>query len=302
MDILVGYTGFVGSNIAANRQFDMLFNSKNIEDSFGANPDFCIYSGIPAEKFLANQNEERDFEIIKTAITNIKKINPKRLLLISTVDVYKNPVDVTEDNPADGTDPYGKNRLYLENWCAQNIENLHIIRLPGLFGENIKKNFIYDMINFIPSALKAEKFLQLASLETIISESYYDNKNGFYKLSDNANRDELKKAFVRVSFSALNFTDSRACFQLYNLQNLACDIKTVVENDIKLINLATEPLCAADIYKAVFGSEFKNEFATALPRYDFKTKHCEIFGGKDGYICGKDTVLNEIVSFVRGRI
>ena len=30
MDILVGYTGFVGSNLYKNHKFDRVFNSKNI--------------------------------------------------------------------------------------------------------------------------------------------------------------------------------------------------------------------------------------------------------------------------------
>ncbi|MEG2500937.1 MAG: NAD(P)-dependent oxidoreductase, partial [Oscillospiraceae bacterium] len=32
---LVGYTGFVGSNIAAAHPFDGLYNSKNIKEAFG---------------------------------------------------------------------------------------------------------------------------------------------------------------------------------------------------------------------------------------------------------------------------
>ena len=86
---LVGYTGFVGSNIIKNFKFDNLYNSKNIDEAFGTNPDLLVYSGVRAEKFLANNEPKKDLEIIKNAFNNIKKINPKHVVLISTIDVYK---------------------------------------------------------------------------------------------------------------------------------------------------------------------------------------------------------------------
>ena len=48
---LVGYTGFVGSNIDLKGNIDKKYNSKNIKDAFGTNPDILIYSGVRAEKF-----------------------------------------------------------------------------------------------------------------------------------------------------------------------------------------------------------------------------------------------------------
>ena len=58
---LVGYTGFVGSNLASSTDFDGLYNSKNIEDAFKTKPDLLVYSGVRAEKFLANK-EPDNFE------------------------------------------------------------------------------------------------------------------------------------------------------------------------------------------------------------------------------------------------
>ena len=57
---LVGYTGFVGSNIYAAGGYDGAYNSKNIEEAFGTKPDLLIYSGLRAEKYLANNDPERD--------------------------------------------------------------------------------------------------------------------------------------------------------------------------------------------------------------------------------------------------
>ena len=66
MIALVGYTGFVGSNIyaAAGDQIQAVYNSKNIERAFGTNPEILIYAGVRAEKYLANHAPEKDMRFI----------------------------------------------------------------------------------------------------------------------------------------------------------------------------------------------------------------------------------------------
>lgn len=299
---LVGYTGFVGSNIASKFKFDKLYNSKNIQEAFGKKTDLLVYSGVRAEKFLANSEPEKDFEIIKNAFENIKKINPKYVVLISTIDVYKNPVDVDEDTAidTDNLQPYGFNRYQLEKMVANEFEQHTIVRLPGLFGENIKKNFIYDLINVIPSMLHEEKFKQLCCKDNLIKDYYIRQENGFYKCKQLAevDREQLKEYFNKIGFSALNFTDSRGRFQFYNLDYLAEHIKIAVENNVKLLNIAVEPLSVKEIHKTIKGSDFVNEVAKVIPKYDYKTKYAEIFGGKDGYIFDKRVILDDIKKFV----
>ena len=57
---LVGYTGFVGSNICAGEKFEGLYNSKNIGEAYGTNPDLLVYAGLRAEKYLANHEPDKD--------------------------------------------------------------------------------------------------------------------------------------------------------------------------------------------------------------------------------------------------
>lgn len=300
-DALVGYTGFVGSNIAAKHTFAGLYNSKNIEEAYGSNPDLLVYAGIPAQKFIANSKPNEDMVTIEKAIENIKKINPKKLVLISTIDVYENPIDVDEEeNITPSSEGYGRNRLYLENWVKDNIEDYHIVRLPALFGQNIKKNFIYDVIHVIPSMLKEEKFKELSDKNPILKEFYEKQDNGFYKCRDLEKNEkiDLKRVFRELGFTALNFTDSRSSFQFYNLANLWKDIETIIEKNIKVINLATEPVAANEIYRYIYGREFKNELNGKVSTYDFKSKYASIFGGNDGYIQNREQLLKEIKSFV----
>lgn len=309
--MLVGYTGFVGSNIAANYDFTWKINSKNKEEAFAKKPDLLIYAGLRAEKFLANKDPEADMAAVMEAMEQIKKINPGKLVLISTVDVYQNPVNVDEDTEIDtkGLLPYGANRYKLEQMVREAWEDALIIRLPGLFGKNLKKNFIYDFIHIIPALLREEKYLELSAKSSLIEEAYRKLNNGFYQcmVTEKQNRtakeeyavEELKQEFMSLGFSALNFTDSRGVFQFYNLANLWDDIQTAVKNDIRLLNIATEPISVAEIYKKLTDRTFENEITQTPPFYDYRSKHAELFGGKDGYFADKKTILNEIVDFVK---
>lgn len=302
MVALVGYTGFVGSNIYAGGQIDKAFNSKNIEEAFGLEPDLLIYSGLRAEKYLANNAPEKDMELIEQAKENIRRIAPKRLVLISTVDVWKTPVDVNEDDAIDceGLHAYGLNRYRLECWVRENYPDALIIRLPGLFGINIKKNFIYDYIHVIPFMLKETKFQELAAREPLLNQCYELQDNGFYKCKELSCKmqDVLKERFRQLSFTALNFTDSRNVYQFYPLERLWDDIRLALENDIRLWHPATEPVSAAQVYEFLTGEDFVNELGGTPVVYDYRTKYDKLFGGSNGYICDKEQILQKIAAFI----
>ncbi len=300
---LVGYTGFVGSNIVGEYNFNNLYNSKNISDSYGTRPDILIYAGVRAEKFIANNEPEQDYKIVEEAFSNIKQINAKKVVLISTIDVYKKPILVNEDTVIDTENlhPYGLNRYYLEQWVSKEFDST-IIRLPGLFGRNIKKNFIFDLIHIIPTMLKKEKFLELSQVNIDLHKYYYLVDNGFYRCKD-LNTDErsiLKTIFEEICFSAINFTDSRGDFQFYNLAYLWRHIKIALNNNINILNLATEPVNIGEMYNIIYHKEFKNEITNVIPKYNYLTKYDELYEGKDGYIFSKEKVLADILKFVKG--
>ena len=301
MKSLVGYTGFVGSNVYKAGNFDAAYNSKNIAEAYGTNPDFLVFAGLRAEKYLANKAPEKDMQLIYQAEENIARINPKRLVLISTIDVFKNPRGVDENTviETENLHAYGYNRYQLELWVRENFPDALIIRLPGLFGKNIKKNFIYDYINVIPFMLKAEKFYELAEKDPDLENYYCLQDNGFFKVNvSNADREMLKDKFRMLGFSALNFTDSRSIYQFYNLERLWNDIQLVLSNGIKLWHPATEPVSAGELYEYLTGKEFNNELGGIPANYDYRTIHDDLFGGKNGYICSKELVMEDIRRFV----
>lgn len=303
MNALVGYTGFVGSNLYEAGEFDAVYNSKNIQEAFGTNPDLLVYAGLRAEKYLANNEPKKDLEQIRIAENNILRINPKKLVLISTIDVFKKPSGVDENSviETDGLHAYGYNRYLLECWVRENYPDALIIRLPGLFGKNIKKNFIYDFINVIPFMLKEDKYLELSQKNPEIMNYYIKQDNGFYKVSvKDEEREGLKNMFKESGFSALNFTDSRSRYQFYYLRNLWADINTALKAGIKLWHPATEPVSAEELYKYLTGEEFVNELDGIPADYDYRTIHDAAFGGSSGYISDKAKVLKDIKRFVIG--
>ncbi|MBQ4430152.1 MAG: hypothetical protein II877_01515, partial [Synergistaceae bacterium] len=182
-DFLVGSTGFVGSNLAASHKFTASFSSRSISEAFGLRPDILVYAGVRSEMFTANRYPDDDRKHILGAMENISRINPVSLVLISTISVYPDSRGADEDTEIipELLTPYGRNRRELEEWAEGNISRCLIVRLPALFGINLKKNFLYDFIHVIPAMLTEAKFLELSANAPELGEYYQRQGNGFYR-------------------------------------------------------------------------------------------------------------------------
>jgi dTDP-4-dehydrorhamnose reductase len=137
MNALIGYTGFVGSNLLKNikgkRKLD-LYNSKNINQIKNQKYNQVICAGLSATKWIANKYPNKDIKNINILINNLKNIKCDLFILISTIDVHNS------------NEVYGKNRKIFEDFIKKKF-NFLIIRLPALFGKGLKKNIIYDLLN-----------------------------------------------------------------------------------------------------------------------------------------------------------
>ena len=146
---LIGYTGFVGSNLDNQRNFDHRYNSKNFRDMRGQAYDEVVCAGISAVKWLANKEPEQDMAAIQALQDVLSTVQAKRFILMSTIDVY--PVTQGKDETFDcrsmNNHAYGRHRLDFEDFCTRQFSECHVIRLPGLFGKGLKKNIIYDLLN-----------------------------------------------------------------------------------------------------------------------------------------------------------
>jgi dTDP-4-dehydrorhamnose reductase len=145
---LIGYTGFVGGNLLAQRSFDARYNSSNIEEISGRSFDLIVCAGAPAEKWKANANPERDLVNIERLAQALSGAKARHVILLSTVDVFGYPIGVDEESlvPTEGLHAYGRNRRLLEELVAARFETT-IVRLPGLYGPGLKKNVIFDFLH-----------------------------------------------------------------------------------------------------------------------------------------------------------
>ena len=243
MSALIGSTGFVGGHLQKGFEFTRTYNRANISEIQGLETDLLICAGLPAEKWKANMDPESDWSNMANLAQKISSVSADKAVLISTIDVYQPAIDVTEDDKPDyiGEGAYGRNRAWFEAFFASQFSNAIIIRLPGLFSSNLKKNLIYDLIN--------NRFDQICNVHP-----------------------ESK-------------------FQFYDIESIWKIIHTCQENNISLLNVATEPVSAQEVAN-IFDIEL-TAFNGKI-EYCMKSKYSGVFKGKDGFLQNKLEVLNGI--------
>jgi hypothetical protein len=144
---LVGHTGFIGSNLAKQSEFDECYNSKNIGEIRGREFDLLVSAGVSAVKWWANQNPEEDRARIDGLLASLAEVRARELIVLSTVDVYpvNSGVDENFNCHSLPNHAYGMNRLHFENAMRELFDNTTIVRICGVFGPGLKKNVIYDL-------------------------------------------------------------------------------------------------------------------------------------------------------------
>jgi hypothetical protein len=245
MNGLIGYNGFVGATILKNFSIQKKFNTKNIIKIHKYNFNTLFCAAPSSLKFYANKYPRRDRDNIIKLINFLKRAKCKKFIHISTIDIYNKKTSSNEDTQIVEKKlyGYGKNRRTLEKFIINKFEDHHILRLPNLIGDNLKKNVVYDIIN---------------------------NKN--------------------------IFINSNNIQQWYNLKNLKKDLKIILNNKIKCINLVSEPFPI----KLIFNKNILNKKQNSYPKlnYNIKSKHSYLFGNKD-YIYSKKKILLDILNFIK---
>jgi sugar phosphate isomerase/epimerase len=246
---IVGYTGFVGSNLLQFYKFDFFYNSSNFCEAKDKCFDTLFFCGVPAIKWKANKYPQEDIDVIENIKNILKTIKVNKIILISTIDVYEN-VDLGNDEDYDCdyviNHPYGRNRYMFEYFIREKFDNYNIIRLPALFGKGLKKNIIYDLIN-------------------------------------NNQIENIEK---------------NTMFQWYDLNWLKKDIDIILQNNIQVCNLFTEPLETIKILE-LFNYPLDTYKTQSTLKYNSKTKYANLFHSNiDGYIYDKSSVLNSIKEYL----
>ncbi len=309
MDALIGHTGFVGSNLLRQRQFDALFNSKTIPDSAGRRYGTVVCAAAPATMWQANKFPERDEANIRDLIGHLERLEARSFVLVSTIAVLDSAEAGYDESTTrfETEKAYGRNRRLLEEACAERFEHCHILRLPALFGHDLKKNFIFDMLNPVPAFLTPDKFAELEihlpdnAAQLLQSVYVWKDDVGMHAcdrqvLAKSGAQQALTDALFEIGFTALNFTHQDSTFQFYGLARLADDITRAIENDLPLVHLAPEPVRTGDLYRALTGAALESTGAR-LYGEDMRTCHGALFGGAGDYIQDRPSVIAALKRF-----
>lgn len=89
-------------------------------------------------------------------------------------------------------------------------------------------------------------------------------------------------------------------YQYYNLAHIWKDISIALENNLSVINLATEPVRTDELAAYCFGKKnFDQAPGGVTPAFwDMHSRHAELFGGKNPYLYSKHQILDDIKTFV----
>lgn len=146
-DALIGWSGYVGTTLRLQRGFGAMFRSSDIAAIRGREFDTVVCAGAPAQKWIANRDPAGDAARIDGLIDHLSTVRCRRFVLISTVDVFADPLGVDEDTPVrtEGLHAYGLNRRRLELAVQDRFAGHLVVRLPGLVGPGLRKNAVYDL-------------------------------------------------------------------------------------------------------------------------------------------------------------
>jgi sugar phosphate isomerase/epimerase len=231
---LIGYTGFVGSNLNLKYDFTHKYNSKNINDIIGKTFDCVICAGISATKWWANTHPDEDLYNINNLLNILLSVNTKKFILISTIDVYhdindgdENTIICPENNHA-----YGKNRYYVETFIKKTFPDYVIIRLPGLFGYGLKKNIIYDYLNCNLKELNVNSSFQWYNISNL-----YGDIIKILNMNVNVNMNvKTVNLFTEPIYNEdlhhlFCFYDKNCTYMITNTNTINYNIKTCYGND-----------------------------------------------------------------------
>jgi len=149
MDLLVGSTGFVGGHLLRRRYFDIAVHRPDVDEIRGTDVGLLVCAGLPAEKWKANLEPAKDWQNACALASALSAVTAQQAVLISTVDVYNPPIRVNEFSPTN-LDPeaaYGSHRAWFEHFFRSRFPDALIIRLPGLYAPDVRKNLIHDLLN-----------------------------------------------------------------------------------------------------------------------------------------------------------
>lgn len=306
---LLGATGFVGSALLRQTAFDGCFNSRNVSEIEGQSFGTLVCAAAPGSMLEANTAPERDRAQIHALIERLSKVRAERFILISSIGVLSGFAGGHTESTADFQEElaYGRHRRKLEGFVEDHFANSLVVRLPALFGQGLRKNFIFDLMNPVPSMLNEAKFSELlGGLSVELSQwvrGLYsrDTATGLLKLDRGAlNQDNrraaLEEAVSDLSLSATQFHNRETTYQYYEIDRLWGDIGVALEAGLTHLHCASEPLKAKVIHQHLTGQEMP-ETQARVHSEDMHSEHSALWGQGGPYLYDAQTTLARLSAF-----
>jgi hypothetical protein len=308
-DALIGDTGFVGQTLSRQHNFSALFNSQSInaigEQTYGT----LLCAAAPGSMFEANNFPDLDDQRIDALIAQLGGARARQFVLISSIAVLAD-FAVGDDEGTSAFQQvlaYGRNRRRLEAFCETHFERCLVVRLPALYGTGLRKNFIFDLMNPIPTMLSAARLdTLLAALpkpQAVLVAALYaeDPATRLFKidrprLDAYAHAGSLADAVTAAGFSATGFHNPDSTYQFYGLSCLWADIGTALAADLSHIHLVTEPVTAAAVHLRLTGQAMPASSAR-LHQEDMHTRHAALWDRTGSYLAGAEEVLTRLAGF-----
>jgi hypothetical protein len=99
--------------------------------------------------------------------------------------------------------------------------------------------------------------------------------------------------------NGLEAINPRSSFQYYNLDHLWPDVLKVMELELPLVNLATEPIRTGDLLSAFFPSLTVGQKAGGEAHYDMGSEFTRPWDRTGPYQYGREDVLKDLGAFIR---
>ena len=147
-DALIGRDTFVGAGLLRHHQFDTATDLAEIDGMRGRSFDLVVCAGAAGDRHAADVNPEADLNTVERLTGVLEHVNTRKLVLVSTVDVFQDPVGVDETSQVHvtGLHPFGRHRRLLEEIAASRFDAT-IVRLPTLYGPGLQSNVLHDLVH-----------------------------------------------------------------------------------------------------------------------------------------------------------
>jgi hypothetical protein len=242
---IIGHSGFIGRNLSKEIKTKYLYNSKNISEIKYKNFDTIYCCGTSSLMWKANKNPEADFFKIFELIKSISTVKCKLFILVSTIEVYENVLNCDEESLIFKKGlSYGSNRFFLENFITTKFNKYCIVRLPIVYGDELKKNIIYDLLNKNKiNNINPSNFLQYYPVDKLYADINFSVKNNLSIVNLSSKPIKTSK-IIRIFYkkniinkkktkAKRNYNMKTIHSRLWNKKNYLYNEKYIIEDLIK---------------------------------------------------------------------